>query len=275
MVDNLRIVQIECVHIAEEIDRVCRKAGIEYSLTGGSVIGYHLYGGFIPWDDDIDLIMTRANYDKFLSVADQMLPSNLSVENFENGKDRHVFFSKVVNKNTTVVELKQDDREYVSGVFVDITVLDHIPKGKIKRRIYYLLSKIVQCCRDRFFESRNKSSRTLVKNIGIVMMKPFSNSFYKFCKKLFTKEMKEYDLAELFAGLHQTYDPSLFTKYVDIEFEGKKLRLIEDYMTYLETFYGKREFYKEQRKDDAPHHLVYANVDMPYVEYLKNYKQLK
>ena len=275
MIENLRTVQIECVHIAEEIDKVCRETGIEYSLTGGSVIGYHLYGGFIPWDDDIDLIMTRENYDKFLCVADQMLPENLSVENFENGRDRRVLFTKVVNKSTTVVEMKQDGREYVSGVFVDITVLDHVPKGKIKRRVYYLLSKIVQCCRDRSFEGGNKSGRILIKNIGIMVMKPFSSLFYRFCKKLFTKEMKKYGLAELFAGLPQTYEPNLFAEYMDIEFEGKKMRLIEDYMTYLEIFYGKREFYREQRKDDAPHHLIYANIDMPYEEYLKSHEQLK
>ncbi|MBQ4417898.1 MAG: LicD family protein, partial [Butyrivibrio sp.] len=48
-----------CLAIAKDIDRVCTKYGIRYSLCGGSVIGAHLYRGFIPWDDDIDLMMTR------------------------------------------------------------------------------------------------------------------------------------------------------------------------------------------------------------------------
>ena len=72
----------------QEIDRVCRKNDIKYSLTGGSVIGYHLYGGFIPWDDDIDLMMTRDNYERFLEVWQREPNQRYALHNFENKKNK-------------------------------------------------------------------------------------------------------------------------------------------------------------------------------------------
>ena len=52
-----------------EFDRVCRKHDIKYSMEGGTLIGAVKYGGFVPWDDDIDVIMLRDQYEKFLKVA--------------------------------------------------------------------------------------------------------------------------------------------------------------------------------------------------------------
>lgn len=145
LLQNLKAVQNHCILIAEEIDSVCRRNNIQYSLTGGSAIGAYLYNGFIPWDDDIDVMMTRDNYDRFLEVCGE-LPGRFSVKNFENGKDRNVLFSKVVDECTTAVERKADGTEVVSGIFVDITVFDNFPTGKIKRSYWSFLSKLVQRC---------------------------------------------------------------------------------------------------------------------------------
>lgn len=104
VLDNLRAVQMHCVEILEVIDEICRDNNIQYSLTGGSVIGVHLYNGIIPWDDDIDIMMTRDNYEKFLALCDVKLPQRYQIKNFENGRDRTLMFSKLVDEETTVVE---------------------------------------------------------------------------------------------------------------------------------------------------------------------------
>ena len=62
----LRALQLTQLEGLKEIDRVCRKHGIEYSLDGGTCLGRMRHGGFIPWDDDIDVDMTPDNYDKFM-----------------------------------------------------------------------------------------------------------------------------------------------------------------------------------------------------------------
>lgn len=76
MKEDIRNIQIKCIEILDIVDEICRKYHIEYSLCGGSVVGAHLYQGCLPWDDDVDLMMTRENYNKFLSVIKQELPKD-------------------------------------------------------------------------------------------------------------------------------------------------------------------------------------------------------
>lgn len=77
----------------------------------------------------------------------------------------------------------------------------------------------------------------------------------------------EDDLTELLAGFTIPYKKELFSEYVQTDFDGASLMMVKDYMGYLETRYGRREFYRERRPDDLPHHLVYVNCDLPYREY--------
>ena len=71
--DELDMIQKLELKILKEIIRICKKENIEYFLIGGSALGAIRHGGFIPWDDDIDVGMTRENYDNFLRVAEQYL----------------------------------------------------------------------------------------------------------------------------------------------------------------------------------------------------------
>ena len=87
MENEVRKIQLKCLEILEIVDKICRKYGINYSLCGGSVVGAHLYGGCLPWDDDVDLMMTRENYNKFLSVVREELPEGFSVSNYLFGDD--------------------------------------------------------------------------------------------------------------------------------------------------------------------------------------------
>lgn len=83
MKEDIRNIQIKCIEILNIVDQICRKHHIQYSLCGESVVGAHLYQGCLPWDDDVDLMMTRENYNKFLSVIKQELPKGFSVHNYQ------------------------------------------------------------------------------------------------------------------------------------------------------------------------------------------------
>ena len=71
---TLRQCQLKQLGILEEIDRICRKHDISYWLDGGSLLGAVRHGGFIPWDDDIDIAMSLADLERFKSVAPKELP---------------------------------------------------------------------------------------------------------------------------------------------------------------------------------------------------------
>ena len=86
MESELRQLQLKCLEILDIVVKICTEHDIKYSLCGGSVVGAHLYKGFLPWDDDIDIMMTRDNYNHFITIAENSLPDNYIIINYQNGK---------------------------------------------------------------------------------------------------------------------------------------------------------------------------------------------
>ena len=79
---SVRDVQMKILDIMKYIDSVCRRNGIVYYIMGGTALGAVRHGGFIPWDDDIDIGMRRKDYEKFLKVVQKELPEGYHVQNF-------------------------------------------------------------------------------------------------------------------------------------------------------------------------------------------------
>lgn len=115
------------------IDDVCRKNNIVYYMDSGTLLGAVRHKGFIPWDDDVDILVDRADYKRFIDTinADKGHYKALSMH---NSKNYHYLFAKVVDAETKLVE------EPISidgmGVFVDVFPMDHLPSSKIFRRMF-------------------------------------------------------------------------------------------------------------------------------------------
>ena len=77
---HLRECQLKQLAILEVIDHVCKANGIEYWLDGGTLLGAVRHGGFIPWDDDIDIAMRKDDLERFIEVAQKQLPEHLFLQ---------------------------------------------------------------------------------------------------------------------------------------------------------------------------------------------------
>lgn len=133
---QLRDCQLKQLGILKEIDRICRRHGILYWLDGGSLLGAVRHGGFIPWDDDIDIAMGRDDLWRFCEVAPAELPATLFVQTPESDPNNGPIV-KVRDLNSLYLEHGDDmETDYVKGIYVDIfPFMSHpdVPRQWIKR----------------------------------------------------------------------------------------------------------------------------------------------
>ena len=120
--------QTAILMIAKEIVRLCDENNIPYFINGGTQLGAVRHKGFIPWDDDFDIGMRRADYEKFLKVCEEQLDHNkyfLQTEDTEKNYD--FYFAKIQLKVTSIIEDFSKNVQIEHGIFVDIFPYDNIP----------------------------------------------------------------------------------------------------------------------------------------------------
>ncbi len=121
----------------KEIDRICRKYRIRYTLDSGTLIGAVRHQGFIPWDDDADVAMTRGNFEAFLKVAGRELPEGMELvmpNQYHGGKGFFDFTPRIIYVNSRIRE-EDGEMAYYDGklnhLWVDIFVLDALPDSTL------------------------------------------------------------------------------------------------------------------------------------------------
>ena len=130
--------------IFREFDKICRKNNIYYYLTGGTLLGAIRHKGFIPWDDDIDIAITRKEYNRLAKVIESELPSNLYFSTFDT--PNHIWLvPRIIDKHTKFY-LNNAEEKKETGAWIDILIIDGIPDPGIKREIFkvvYLLGRML------------------------------------------------------------------------------------------------------------------------------------
>ena len=239
--DDMRKVELE---IMDYIDTFCRERDIGYSITAGTLIGAVRHSGYIPWDDDIDLMMTRENYQRFLNEFDGK--SKYDLITYENEKDYYYAFAKVVDTSTLLVP--ENDRPVERlGVFVDIFPLDYC--GDTYEESVTLLKKTyvakyfsVVANWKKYYLKKNASwFRQVIRFIFYIMSKIFDAK--KILRKV-EKENIERKPTKYMVSLYGNYkereiqESTLYHTYIDMLFEGHKYLAIKDWEKYLTSCFN-------------------------------------
>jgi lipopolysaccharide cholinephosphotransferase len=124
---NIRKLQLSILEIFKDIKKVCDDLNIDYFIIGGTALGAVRHKGFIPWDDDLDIGMTRENYNKFLNVAKERLPDTLFLQTFNTEPNTPFYFAKVRKNDTVFIENYCKNIDMHHGIYVDIFPYDNIP----------------------------------------------------------------------------------------------------------------------------------------------------
>src|SRR5574344_393106 len=101
---DIRALQLRILRILKTFHAVCQEHNLTYYITSGTMLGAVRHGGFIPWDDDLDVAMPRADYDRLLSHASEYLPQPFELVSSETDPTYPKAFAKIQDASTTLIE---------------------------------------------------------------------------------------------------------------------------------------------------------------------------
>ncbi|MDO4930645.1 MAG: LicD family protein [Bacteroidales bacterium] len=136
----------ELYDILAEIVRVCDACNIPYFIQGGTAIGAFFEQSILPWDDDIDLGLTRENYNRFIKEAPALLGKDYFLQ--WPGSEPHTpyYFAKVMKRNTLFVEEDFEHLQMEKGIFVDVFPFDKVPDNQRLQKIHRVVCNFFNCC---------------------------------------------------------------------------------------------------------------------------------
>jgi len=257
--------KIEELKILEYFDEFCRKHDIKYSLTGGTLIGAVRHQGFIPWDDDIDIMMTRDEYNKFLELySKENDAANYKLITYNN-KNYNYMFAKLVSNDTVLVE---DFNKKVEGmgVYIDLFPIDSIGNSyeEAKKRIHsirFLLYLTVASNWRKFYINKHHGFlRQIIRAIFYVLSRGINakKEFIKIENRfVFNKDNNYFGCV---CGVYEDkeiMDANIFREYQEVLFENKKFMAIKRYDEYLKGLYGDYMQLPPEEKR-VPHHTFKA-----------------
>lgn len=236
-------VQKSLLQAVVHLDEFCTANDIEYYLTGGSLLGAIRHDGFIPWDTDIDVVMTRQNYNRFLSLYKN--GNKYFLQNNKSDKFCPVFFSRLTLNNTTMCLKKSYNESYNMSLYIDIFPLDSVSNpNSIVSKIFERIIKFLK--RLKYFKNNNRSTKRKM-NYHILAV----------CTSLLTHRMKVVEkLIKSLIFLNQGYNSNYYTNYygsysmfrethkkylfksIRHNFEGYELSIPNGYDDILKKLYG-------------------------------------
>lgn len=212
--------QQELLILLEQMDAICERHDIDYSLFGGTMIGAIRHNGFIPWDDDADVIFERREYEKFKKV----LPDNLLI--FRKSWVQR--FSYKENPN----------------IYIDIFVFDSAPRSKVAQKIQRLGLKAMQGTIKKKITTKRGGIGTIVSFvtyiIGLLFTHNFKLKIYDVLAQAYNNRKTGYIFSSLdqFKYIGHVLPREVIQSYKKVDFENTKLKIMTGYDPYLKQFYG-------------------------------------
>ena len=132
-------------NIYKDVAALCDKHGLTYMMSGGTCLGAIRHQGFIPWDDDLDIMMPRKDYDHLISLLEKGNLGDKYEFTYPNAKtDANIVFLKIFRKNSKAVELSNINTPFPKGIYIDVFALDAVPKSKAMQKIKGFVANAIQ-----------------------------------------------------------------------------------------------------------------------------------
>jgi lipopolysaccharide cholinephosphotransferase len=261
--------QEKILEIAMYFDELCAENNITYYLMGGSALGAIRHNGFIPWDDDYDVFMTRENYLKFLKIAEYKLDEVKFYLQIEDTTEWPMYFSKLRMNGTTFLEKDTRSRSMHQGIYIDIMCLNEAPKNKLARFVQYSIALMLtaKTLNKRGYNStRSRLKKLVMWCAGMMIVGPIQRSMIK--------HVRSYNGTDTGFVAHYfgkapfkstTFPTNWLGSGRRVEFEKGLLPVIDEVENYLKFRYGNyMDMPDAKTVAQYPPHAELVSVDNDY-----------
>ncbi len=242
--DDLRKLQLVELEILKEFDAFCKKHDLKYSLYAGTALGAVRHGGFIPWDDDVDVYMERNEYNRFLELWEKEKVDGYYLQGTNKPDYSGLNHSKIRKDRTVLASFEQMKEDCHHGIWVDIFPLDKVPTDKKKRKKFLFKAKL------RMVYTRGvpfKKGSFVLRLISKILLIPSRKRQLKIRNKLEKqiidgyKDLNSgYEYISLAASenFNMFFPAKVVEELSTINFEGEEFAVSKNYHEFLTLIYG-------------------------------------
>lgn len=269
---SIKDVQNKILEVMKFVDKLCRDNGIVYFIMGGTALGAIRHGGFIPWDDDLDIFMTFDEYEKFKSVFSKLNSSDFIIQEWRSIPN-YLEYAKVRMNGTTLIEHNFRNRKDMHhGIYVDIMILHKVPLNfRIQKKVYF-------CCKFVTLlglSQRGWTPKTTFQGLALKALKFIpAKTIAAWCyKQIYRYDNLKDDYcwcywitpASFKKGL---FDKAFFGESIDVKFEDTMLLSSPYVKDYLKYRYGDYMKLPPKEQQEAAVHAEIYDVEKNFTEYI-------
>ncbi len=253
--------------LLEAFDSACKALDIPYLLFAGTLLGAVRHQGFIPWDDDVDVVMLRKDYERFLQEAPRVLNQEKYFLQKEFSPHWPMFFSKLrMNRTTCLEKFRPKDPQLHQGIYMDIFPCDNGANTKLGRLVQFAASKVVIA---KSLDARGYATKRLEKKLfmlccRLVPMRPV--------KWLAKRGRENSPWVHTFFGGAKHYKKNVFPRAWFqrrswMPFEGKCYPVSAYYDAMLQTLYGNYWILPDEAQRNTKQHAILVDLEKPDAHY--------
>ena len=250
-----------------EFDRVCKALNIPYVLYAGTLLGAVRHEGFIPWDDDLDVLMLREDYNRFLIEAPAVLDTDTFYLQKEFSEHWPLFFSKLRLNGTTCLEkIHPKDPQMHQGIYIDIFPCDNARCTEFGRRMQFAASKVVIA---KALDRRGYDTDSLAKKVTMALCRLLPQKLFL---RLAQRGRTEGDVVHTFLAGARKYSKNVIprrflTQRCEVTFAGKAHPAPADYDECLQMLYGDYMTLPPPEDRVCKQHTILVDTEHSYEEY--------